>query len=498
MEDRKLADRYRLVRPLGQGGMGEVWEAHDESLRRPVAVKVISALAGGGSRADEARARFLREARITAVLQHPHIVTVHDLGEAATDEGTTPFLVMELLQARGLDAVIRRGPAGEADAARWGAQICDALAEARGRPEQRSDLYALGCLLFELLTGQLPFTAPDTVGYLTAHLNDTPPAPSSVAPGVSAAWDNLVLRLLAKDPGQRYDSAAALADELRRLDGLDRTAARYTPTVADPGEQRPAPPPATARGNSSPAPTSAATTQTAPRPAGRPGATRRDLLCCAARAPPRSRWPAALYLTGAPRKDPVAWSRNIGDVDLMNSSGSDVIVADGRCHVARGNDYRDDAVLCTVDLAGGEPLWEAPLNGLWASGERHFTVIDGTVLAMTRHRDEFDLLHAFDAAGGERRWQREIALGTQLDVHRPSGLLITGEDRLVVGIDPRTGDSRWTFDASPYGGFVPAGDLVLCDGGWAVHGETGEELWERSDIFPRGDRGQALGEGILC
>ncbi|MEU8702841.1 protein kinase [Streptomyces sp. NPDC048680] len=112
-----LDDRYRLVHPLGRGGMGE---AQDASLRRPVAVKVISVLAGGGSRADEARARFLREARITAALQHPHIVTVHDLGEAATGQGATPFLVMELLRGEGLDAVVRRGPVGEEEVARWG------------------------------------------------------------------------------------------------------------------------------------------------------------------------------------------------------------------------------------------------------------------------------------------------------------------------------------------------------------------------------------------
>lgn len=107
--------------------MGEVWEAHDEVLGRAVAVKVISVLGGGGSTADEARAR---EARITAALQHPHIVTVHDLGTAATPEGDTPFLVMELLRGEGLEAAVRRGPLSGADAARWGVQICEALAEA--------------------------------------------------------------------------------------------------------------------------------------------------------------------------------------------------------------------------------------------------------------------------------------------------------------------------------------------------------------------------------
>ncbi len=70
--------------------MGEVWEAQDETLGRPVAVKVISLLAGGGSRGDEARARFLREARITAQLQHPNIVTIHDFGETGTEGNRVP------------------------------------------------------------------------------------------------------------------------------------------------------------------------------------------------------------------------------------------------------------------------------------------------------------------------------------------------------------------------------------------------------------------------
>ncbi|WP_208875171.1 serine/threonine-protein kinase [Streptomyces armeniacus] len=299
VRDQLLGGRYRLVEPLGEGGMGQVWEARDEKLDRPVAVKLISLLSGGGSRAADARARFLREARLTARLQHPHIVTLHDVGETDVEGQMTPFLVMERLRGQGLDALLRRGDVTPRDAARWGSQVADALAEAhgagvmhrdvkpsnimvtssgnakvldfgiaraadpyatadrltqsgfivgtppymapeqaRGHPEPRSDLYALGCVLFELLTGRLPFEAPDTMGYLSAHLTDDPPAPGSVVRDVAADWDALILRLLEKDPGRRYDSAAELAAALRRLDRPART----TSTTASPGPGRADPP----------------------------------------------------------------------------------------------------------------------------------------------------------------------------------------------------------------------------------------------------------------
>ncbi|MGW3295901.1 serine/threonine-protein kinase [Streptomyces xiamenensis] len=284
-----LGGRYRLVRLLGEGGMGQVWEARDETLERTVAVKVISLLAGGGSRGDEARARFLREARITARLQHPNIVTLHDLGETGTGNDRVPFLVMELVRGEGLDAKLRRGAVAARDAARWGAQIARALAEAhdggvlhrdikpsnilitpagtvkvldfgvaraadpgasgdhltrtgfivgtpaymapeqaRGHPEPRSDLYALGCVLFELLTGRLPFPAPDTVGHLAAHLTQEPPAPGALVPGIPPAWDDLVLTLLRKDPARRHPDALALAGALDLIGG-----APPPPTVPD-------------------------------------------------------------------------------------------------------------------------------------------------------------------------------------------------------------------------------------------------------------------------
>ncbi|MYT22679.1 protein kinase, partial [Streptomyces sp. SID7760] len=127
--------------------MGEVWEAEDLMLDRPVAVKLVSLLAGGGSQGDHARARFLREARITARLQHPNIVTVHDIGETGPAQERVPFLVMELLPGEGLDAILGRGPVPLVDAARVGAQVGDALAYAHNAGITHRDIKPSNVLL---------------------------------------------------------------------------------------------------------------------------------------------------------------------------------------------------------------------------------------------------------------------------------------------------------------------------------------------------------------
>ncbi|MFJ2651489.1 PQQ-binding-like beta-propeller repeat protein [Streptomyces sp. NPDC087420] len=547
MGDVLLAGRYQLRRLVGRGGMGEVWEAFDERLGRAVAVKVVSLLAGGGSAAGELRARFLREARITAALEHPRIVAVHDLGETVTAEGSVPFLVMEFLRGNGLETVVRSGPVSGQEAARWGAQICDALAEAhaagilhrdikpanvfvtanggvkvldfgiaraadpsgtgdlltrtgvvvgtaaymapeqaRGRPEERSDLYAVGCLLFELLTGTLPFSAPDTLGHLTAHLNDTPPAPSSVLPGVPAVWDELVLRLLEKEPARRFTSAAELGAALRALYGHPpRVPARRTPTVVDPGGPPPQPSPG-------------ATTASAPEPPRPPALTRRGAL----------RWgagvvalgavgtAAGLYLTQEPGKGPVAWSQSVGDGQKLDRNDPTSIVSDGRWYVAGGN---DPVMVHAFDTARGKRLWRAEQNGQSGSagGGPRFTVAGGAAILGTTQTDEpSPSLTAFDAAGGRRLWRHPLD-SQSWDVHRPSGLIVVAGENSVIGLDPRTGQDRWSFRPDGPGEALGVGDLVV-RGGTALSGRTGKTVWQQRGLVAKGRLAHSLGKFFLC
>ncbi|WP_326770721.1 serine/threonine-protein kinase (plasmid) [Streptomyces sp. NBC_01591] len=546
MGEALLAGRYQLKRLVGRGGMGEVWEAFDERLGRTVAVKVVSLLAGGGSAAGELRARFLREARITAALEHPRIVAVHDLGEAVTAEGSAPFLVMEFLRGEGLETVVRRGPVSGLEAARWGAQICEALAEAhaggilhrdikpanvfittnggvkvldfgiaraadpamtgdlltrtgvvvgtaaymapeqaRGRPEERSDLYAVGCLLFELLTGTLPFSAPDALGHLTAHLNDTPPAPSSVLPGISTPWDELVLRLLEKEPGGRYASAAQLAAELRALNGsVGRQAvpSPRTPTVVDPGGPSP----------------DATTATSDPQPPRPPALTRRSALRwgAGALALGAAGTAAAVYLSEDPDKGPVAWSQAIGDAQKLDRNNPTFVVSGGRWYVASGD---DPVMVHAFDASHGKRLWKATQNAQnWnVGGSPQFAVAGPAAIVRTKQTAEPNpWIDAFDTADGSRLWRRELD-SQRWDVHRPSGLLVVAGEQGVIGVDPRTGRDRWRFDPDVSGEALSVGDLVI-SGGTALSGRTGKTVWRQPGFTAKGRLAHPLGRFFLC
>lgn len=254
-----VADRYRLVSRLGNGAMGQVWRALDERLRRDVAIKLVDLAAAGDAATAE---RFQREAVAAARLNHRNIVTVFDTGR----DGSTAFLVMELLRGRSLAEAIRAdGPLPVGEAARIGGEVAAALeathaiglvhrdikpanimvdgpsvklldfgiaqlagdaahltapATAIGTaafmsPEQAmgyragpaSDIYSLGCVLVTALTGQPPFPGDNAIQVASRQISEPAPRVRSRRPEAPPALDDLVARMLAKDPAGRPSAA---------------------------------------------------------------------------------------------------------------------------------------------------------------------------------------------------------------------------------------------------------------------------------------------------
>jgi eukaryotic-like serine/threonine-protein kinase len=260
--------RYRIVRKLGSGGMADVYLAEDEELGRRVAIKILNDRHANDEQFVE---RFRREAKNAAGLSHPNIVSIYDRGEA---EGTY-YIAMEYLDGRSLkELVVARGPLPIPDAIDATRQVLTALRfahrkgvvhrdikphnvmadadgrlkvtdfgiaragvsqmteagsiigtaqylspeQARGAPvDQRSDLYSVGVVLYEMLTGTTPFSGESPVEIAMKHLSDPPRPPSVERPDIPPDLDMIVLRALAKNPDDRFQTAEEMDAELERV-----------------------------------------------------------------------------------------------------------------------------------------------------------------------------------------------------------------------------------------------------------------------------------------
>jgi eukaryotic-like serine/threonine-protein kinase len=260
--------RYVIKRKLGSGGMADVYLAEDQELGRRVALKLLDDRHASDEQFVE---RFRREAQSAAGLNHPSIVSIFDRGQA---EGTY-YIAMEYLDGRTLkELLIRNGPTPPAIAIDYARQILGALAfahrhgivhrdikphniivrpdgrlkvtdfgiarsgtsqmteagsivgtaqylspeQARGAPvDPRSDLYSLGIVLYEMLTGKVPFTGDTPVEIAMKHLSQVPEPPSALRPEIPRDLDAVVMRALAKDPDQRYGTAEEMDADLARV-----------------------------------------------------------------------------------------------------------------------------------------------------------------------------------------------------------------------------------------------------------------------------------------
>jgi len=276
--------RYRIQRKLGAGGMADVYLAEDQELGRRVAIKILN---GRHANDDQFIERFRREAKNAAALNHPNIVSIYDRGNAED----TYYIAMEFLDGRTLkELIVGRGSAPINVAIEYARQILSALrfahrhgivhrdikphnvlVDGEGRvkvtdfgiaragtsqmtetgsivgtaqylsPEQarggevdpRSDLYSLGIVLYELLTGKTPFEGETPVEIAMKHLSNAPKPPSKLRPDIPPELDMVVLRALAKSPDDRYQSADEMEADLERV----ARGARVSATTSDTATQ---------------------------------------------------------------------------------------------------------------------------------------------------------------------------------------------------------------------------------------------------------------------
>ena len=290
-----LIGRYRILSELGRGAMGVVYGAEDPLLSRKVAIKTILMSADDEERA-EYEPRFYQEAKAAGSLNHPNIITIYDIGR----EGDMAYMAMELLEGTELKSLLQNGQLPLARALNIAAQVAEGIGFAHERgvihrdikpgnvmvlrgdhakimdfgiarlrssdvktrtgmllgspkymsPEQivgrtidhRSDIFSLGVMIYEMVTGGPPFNGPDLPALMHAISQAAPVAPSRVNPGLPQLVDLILAKAMAKKPDDRYQDARDLAADLRACrEGLPTTQAAFEKTLltARPGEALP-------------------------------------------------------------------------------------------------------------------------------------------------------------------------------------------------------------------------------------------------------------------
>ncbi|MFD3872909.1 protein kinase [Streptomyces sp. NPDC058623] len=507
----ELAGRYRLDERLGRGGMGEVWRGHDLNLDRSVAVKVLLEAATG----DEPVARFRREATIGARLQHPGITVVHDVGR---QDGRL-FIVMELLSGEDLAAVLARSPGGlpVATALDLAAQTAEALSAAHAQavvhrdlkpgnlfllpggrlkicdfgiahssdatpgwtvtgrmfgtpaymaPEQwrgervdaRCDLYALGCVLYALLSGEPPFgSAGSPYALMLRHVEEVPAA-LPVAPDLAA----LLATLLEKAPDDRPASAARTATALRALERASAAgAAVATGATGAAGTGAPGAGRAAVAGSAEPV--------GGPR-TGRPGPADPEA------GPDRSPGGPARTRDAAPPGD-VLWRSRVRP-QALHAAGDSVV-------------WRTGPEVGSVWAATGAALWTAradegvPASELPAVSAVSSAADPGAVYVAVSGRDgEGVRVLAREAGDGRVRWWRDLP---EPPARTPvltatGGLVLYGAGGGLTALDAASGETVWRYGVQGTVSRRPtvSGNcLVLADGLLltALHLPTGKPLW---------------------